>query len=354
VVEQCGAAVLRVDTEQRVEDSGEADVLAFFFGMRPDDSKKERKRRGHGSGFCIDPSGVILTNAHVVRSADRVTVTFPGSQEAMLAEVLETDEVLDVAVLRVKNPAGKPLPHLKLGSAQTLKTGDWAIVLGNPLGLNNTCTLGIISSMDRSSGEAGLDWLLHPMLQTDAAVNQGNSGGPLLNENGEAVGMISTRAMNGEGIGFAIPIDNVAACVPALLQRRKVPRSYMGIKMATLTPDECETEGLPPGTEGAFVSMVLPDSPASVAGILAGDIIIEVDLMGVKRVDQVQSAVNRAQVGSKIVLKLNRGSKNITVGVTTEDVRQIRERADAAAKARREEVRHAGPGGPNRRIIMMH
>merc|ERR1719453_2757914 len=148
----------------------------------------------------------------------------------MEAEVLESDEVFDVAALRVRGLGGKTMPSLPLGSSESCKTGDWAIVLGNPLGLNNTCTLGIISSMDRSSGETGFDWMRHPLLQTDAAVNQGNSGGPLLNEAGQVIGIISIRAMFGEGIGFAIPIDSIRSALRDILHRRKVPRAYLGLK----------------------------------------------------------------------------------------------------------------------------
>merc|ERR1719265_1780432 len=169
------------------------------------------------------------------------------------------------------------------------KTGDWSIVLGNPLGLNNTCTLGIISSMDRSSGESGFDWMRHPLLQTDAAVNQGNSGGPLLNESGEVIGIISMRAMFGEGIGFAIPIDSVKVSLPSLIQQKKVPHAYIGIKMKNIDPEVCDNHKLPQGSSGTLIEMVLPNSPAAAVGLESGDVIVEVDRKRVETTDAVQN-----------------------------------------------------------------
>merc|ERR1740121_980103 len=235
VVDSCGGAVCRVETEQsvKVPDIEDADLFAFFFGVRPEKGKKERKVRGHGSGFCIDgQNGIILTNAHVVHDSDKVSVTFGEGSTPLECEVLETDEVIDLAALRVRDRMKSQLTSVRLGSSESLKTGDWAIALGSPLGLRNTCTLGIVSSLDRSTGETGFDWMRHPLLQTDAAVNQGNSGGPLLSENGEVIGVISMRALHGEGIGFAIPADSIRSALPSLLQKKKVPRSYLGIKMS--------------------------------------------------------------------------------------------------------------------------
>lgn len=327
VVEKCGKAVLRVDTEQKqqLDFGGNSDIFSFFFGTKPD--AKEHKVRGHGSGFCIDASGLVLTNAHVVQNADRVTVTFPGTNKPLEAEVLETDEVLDLAALRVRGHSGKTLPSVQMGSSESCRTGDWAIVLGNPLGLNNTCTLGIISSMDRSSGETGFDWMRHPLLQTDAAVNQGNSGGPLLNEVGQVIGIIGMRAMHGEGIGFAIPIDSVKVSLASLAQGKKVPHSYIGVKMKTVDPEVCDSKRLPKGSTGAVIEMVLPNSPAAAAGLEADDIIVEVDRKRVERIDMVQNTVRSAPVGSKMSFRVKRDGKSINANVQTEDVKKLREAA---------------------------
>jgi S1-C subfamily serine protease len=309
VVASCGPAIVRIDTEHKAVGGGEldADIFSFFFGVRPE--QQDRKVQGHGSGFCIDPSGIILTNSHVVQDQDRIFVTFPD-RTRLEATVLGTDDVIDLAALQVA-PKGK-LPSVRLGSSAHVKTGDWGIVLGNPLGLNNTCTLGIISSLDRSSGETGWDWMRHPLLQTDAAVNQGNSGGPLINEAGEVIGVISMRALFGEGIGFAIPVDSAKQCLQSLLKRKDVPHAFMGLKLGT-------NEGK------VVVQAVLDGTPAAHAGVKTGDVIEEVGGQSVKRQEQVQKAVRNASPGQTLQLKTRRGGKSSRVDVRAGDVKHLKE-----------------------------
>uniref|UniRef100_A0A7S4PZV0 PDZ domain-containing protein n=1 Tax=Alexandrium monilatum TaxID=311494 RepID=A0A7S4PZV0_9DINO len=342
VVQRCGPAVVRVETEQRVELPGvdNADIFSFFFGVRPEARRQERRVSGHGSGFCIDGnSGVILTNAHVVQGADRITASFAGRGDPLECEVLETDEVIDLAAIKVKGRLAAPLPSMQLGASETVRTGDWAIVLGNPLGLQNTCTLGIVSSLDRSTGETGFDWMRHPLLQTDAAVNQGNSGGPMINELGEVIGVISMRALFGEGIGFAIPVDSIKSALPSLLNRTKVPRSFLGLKMTAERPDG----GRRP--EGALVELVLPRSPAEAAGLEAGDEIVEVQGRKVKHFDEVQTAVRSAQVGSKLSFKVRHKGESRSVNIKTADIRQLREGGSDGRSPR---------GGRRRIVILPH
>lgn len=325
VAEQCGPAVVRVETEQHIELPGisDGDIFSFFFGVKPEGRRQERRVRSHGSGFCIDgQSGVILTNAHVVQGADRISVLFAGRSTPLECEVLETDEVIDLAAVRVKGPLKAPLPAMALGSSETVRTGDWAIVLGNPFGLRNTCTLGIVSSLDRSTGETGFDWMRHPLLQTDAAVNQGNSGGPVLNELGEVVGIVSMRALFGEGIGFAIPVDSARAALPSLLDGRKVPRAYVGIKMSN-SPFEFDEDSK--RHEGVTVETVLPGSPAEAAGFQVDDRIVEVEGRRVRQVDEVQSAIRAARVGVSLSFKVKREGKPSHLSPKTADIRQLRE-----------------------------
>lgn len=340
VVEQSGPAVVRVEIEQKVEMPAmdDADIFSFFFGVKPHAKQQERKIRGHGSGFCVDGvAGVILTNAHVVQDADYVSVTFAGSPEPLECEILETDEAIDVAAIRVKHRPKSPLPSMPLGDSESLRTGDWAIVLGNPLGLQNTCTLGIISSLDRSTGETGFDWMRHPLLQTDAAVNQGNSGGPMLNENGEVVGMISMRALFGEGIGFAIPTGSIKTAMASLLQRKKVPRAFVGIKMTATAPNGSDRRR---GSTGAFVDMVVPRSPAEKAGFEVDDQILEVDGQKIRHFEDVQVFVRSAKVGVQATFKVKRGESTQTLRVLMADIRQLR---DAQAANGRSPQRHGQP-----------
>lgn len=341
VVEQCGPAVVRVETEQKVElpEIDNADIFSFFFGQRPDSRIREKRVHGHGSGFCIDgTTGIVLTNAHVVQGADRVTVSFAGRGAPLECDVMETDEVIDVAVLKVKELPKGPLPMMPLGASETVRTGDWAVVLGNPFGLNNTCTLGIVSSLDRSTGETGFDWMRHPLLQTDAAVNQGNSGGPMLNEIGEVIGMISMRALFGEGIGFAVPAASIRSALPSLLHRKKVPRAYIGLKMSATQSDSDKTK-----REGALVEMVLPRSPAQAAGFETEDRILELNGKKVRHFDEVQAIVRTAQVGSKLSFKVKRDGETRSITVEAADVRKLREnREDALNRS-----------GPRHRVIIV-
>eukprot|EP00930_Biecheleria_cincta_P058492 TRINITY_DN44317_c0_g1_i1.p1 TRINITY_DN44317_c0_g1~~TRINITY_DN44317_c0_g1_i1.p1 ORF type:complete len:445 (-),score=44.96 TRINITY_DN44317_c0_g1_i1:391-1725(-) len=314
VVEKCGPAVVRIDTEkqQSQQSQMESDIFSFFFGVRPDQAN--RKVEGHGSGFCVESSGIVLTNAHVVQGQDRIFVTFPDGMR-LEATVLGLDEVIDLAALQVA-PGGRSLPSIKLGSSQALRAGDWAIACGTPFGLNNSCTLGIISNLDRSTGEAGWDWMRHPLIQTDAAVNRGNSGGPLLNEVGEAIGMVSMRALFGEGIAFAIPIDSIKHCLPSLLKRSDVSHAYLGIKLGS-TLD---------GRRGVAIQMILDGTPAKEAGLQDGDVIEEFDGRQLTQIEDLQNFVRGLAAGTAVKLKVRHADgKSSRKTVVAGDVRRLKE-----------------------------
>mmetsp|Transcript_24345 Transcript_24345/g.72558 ORF Transcript_24345/g.72558 Transcript_24345/m.72558 type:complete len:460 (+) Transcript_24345:3-1382(+) len=337
VVARCGPAVVRVDTERQrpAHTQLEAEIFSFFFGVRPDQSPADRKVEGHGSGFCVEPSGIILTNAHVVQGQERIFVTFPDGLR-LEAVVLGADEVIDLAALQVA-PQGRTLPCIPLGSSDGLRVGDWAIACGNPFGLNNSCTLGIISSLDRSTGEAGWDWMRHPLLQTDAAVNQGNSGGPLLNENGEVIGVVSMRALFGEGIAFAIPIDSIKRCLHPLLRRKDVPHAYLGMKLGPA----------PEGKRGVAVQMVLDGTPADKAGLQRGDTVEEMNGQSLRSTEDLQRVVRKMSPGDSAELKVRRDGKSSKVPLVAGNVKKLKELKEQARE------RRAGQKGPQRTFVII-
>lgn len=325
-VNRVGAAVVRIDTERtitrRVDPVFEDPFFRRFFGNEfgPGFQGQERLR-GLGSGFIIDKSGIIVTNAHVVDQADKVTVTLKDGR-TFQGKVQGSDEVTDLAVVKIEG--GSDLPVAPLGDSNTVQVGDWAIAVGNPLGLDNTVTLGIVSTLKRSSAQVGILDKRLDFIQTDAAINPGNSGGPLLNDRGEVIGINTAIRADAMGIGFAIPINKAKGIKDQLAQGKKVLHPYLGIQMATLTPQiAAENNGDPnapflvPETTGVLVVRVLPNTPAADAGIRRGDVIVQIDGQPVTRADQLQNLVESSQVGQVLQMKVQRGNQTTSIGVST-------------------------------------
>ena len=326
-IAKTGPAVVRVDTErtisQKVEPFFNDPFFQEFFGDRfREQFPQERQVRGQGSGFITDKSGVILTNAHVVSGADRVTVTLKDGRE-FEGKVTGTDKVTDLAVVKI-NPQGEDLPIAPLGNSSQVEVGDWAIAVGNPVGLNNTVTLGIISTLARSSAQVGIPDKRVDFLQTDAAINPGNSGGPLLNERGEVIGINTAIRADATGIGFAIPIDKVKAIKDTLAAGKRVPHPYVGVQMITLTPELAQRNNndpnstfLIPEVEGVLVMRVLENTPAAKAGIRRGDVIVEVDNQAIKTAGQLQSLVDSSGLNQSLKFKIKRGDRTLLLNVKT-------------------------------------
>jgi S1-C subfamily serine protease len=237
-VDRVGPAVVRIDTERtitrRTDPLFEDPAFRRFFGNDAfSQLPQERRLRGQGSGFIIDQSGIILTNAHVVDQADKVTVLLKDGR-TFQGKVQGADEVTDLAVVKID---GKDLPVADLGDSNQVKVGDWAIAVGNPLGLDNTVTLGIVSTLQRSSAQVGIPDKRLDFIQTDAAINPGNSGGPLLNSLGQVIGINTAIRPDAMGIGFAIPVNQAKAISSQLAKGEKVHHPYLGIRMITLTPE---------------------------------------------------------------------------------------------------------------------
>lgn len=332
-VDRVGPAVVRIDTERTVSRNldpvMEDPLFRRFFGDEfPIQSPRQERLRGQGSGFVIDKSGTVLTNAHVVDQADRVTVTlndgsvFPG-------EVLGTDEVTDLAVVKI-NTKGVNLPTAALGDSDAVKVGDWAIAVGNPLGYNNTVTLGIISTLKRSSAAVGIPDKRLDFIQTDAAINPGNSGGPLLNGLGEVIGINTAIRADAMGIGFAIPINKAKAIYAQLAKGEQVSHPFLGIQMIDLTPEIARENNADPNAvlmipevKGVLVMRVVPNTPAEKAGIRKGDAIVQIDGEFVTTAEQLQNLVENSQIGQSLKLKLRRGSLTKDVVVQTAQLRDF-------------------------------
>jgi S1-C subfamily serine protease len=319
--------VVRIDTERtitrRVDPFLDDPFFRQFFGDRfPSQIPRERQVRGQGSGFITDKSGIILTNAHVVSGADRVTVTLKDGRE-FEGKVTGTDEVTDLAVVKV-DPKGEDLPIAPLGDSAQVQVGDWAIAVGNPVGLNNTVTLGIISTLERSSAQVGIPDKRIDFLQTDAAINPGNSGGPLLNERGEVIGINTAIRADATGIGFAIPINKAKTLKDALAAGKQVPHPYVGVQMITLTPELARENNQDPNSpfvipeiEGVLVMGVMPNTPAEKGGIRRGDVIIAVNGEKITNAGQLQSIVEKSGIDRNLQFQIQRGDRNMQLSVLT-------------------------------------
>lgn len=324
-VDRVGPAVVRIDAARTVVQPvpsifNEPFFREFFgdFGMAGPPAT--RVERGTGSGFIISGDGVILTNAHVVEGADQVIVTLRDGRE-FRGQVVGEDSVTDVAVIRVE---ASGLPTVPLGSSESLRPGEWAIAIGNPLGLDNTVTAGIISATGRSSAQIRVPDKRVSFIQTDAAINPGNSGGPLLNERGEVVGMNTAIIGGAQGLGFAIPIDTARQIADELIAKGYAEHPYLGLQMRTLTPElrsvlnsDRRSNIRIQADQGVVVLGVLPNSPAARAGIRLGDVIQQLGGQSVTTAEAVQTIVEGSTVGQAMAVVVNRGGQSVSLSVTT-------------------------------------
>lgn len=278
-----------------------------FFGDRP----PQRQRRSLGSGFIISEDGYIVTNEHVVDGADKITVRLSDEDE-LEAEVIGTDDKTDIALIKIE--PSQPLQSVPLGSSSSLQVGDWVMAIGNPFGLEQTVTAGIVSAKGRVIGAGPYD----DFIQTDASINPGNSGGPLLNLKGEVVGINSAIFSQGGGnigIGFAIPIDMARAIIQQLQDTGKVTRGWLGVAIQTVTSELAESFDLDEPI-GALVAEVTSDGPAQKAGVERGDIITHFKGEKVLRSHDLPAMVARTPVGEEVQITVLRGGKQHTITVT--------------------------------------
>jgi S1-C subfamily serine protease len=283
-----------------------------------------------GSGFVIDKSGHVVTNYHVVENASKVEVSFSGNDE-MPATVVGRDPSTDIAVLRIKGAEGRALTPLELGDSRSVNVGDAVVAIGNPFGLERTVTAGIVSALQREI-TAPNGFAIDEVIQTDAAINHGNSGGPLLNADGKVIGVnsqIESDSGGNVGIGFAVPIDMVKDVVSQLLEHGKVEHAYVGVEMATITHELAANVRLPVD-HGVLVEQVRPGSPAAEAGIrggttqvvvdgesflVGGDVITMADGQAIESAEELRSVVTSKKPGDELVFQVHRqdGTKDVTV-----------------------------------------
>ncbi|MBD2073718.1 trypsin-like peptidase domain-containing protein [Phormidium sp. FACHB-592] len=318
-VERVGPAVVRIDASRKVVNNlPEALQNPFFKRFFGDDVPvpRERVERGTGSGFILSGDGRLLTNAHVVAGADTVEVTLKDGR-TFEGRVIGSDAVTDVAVVKI-NTTG--LPTVRIGRSDNLTPGEWAIAIGNPLGLDNTVTAGIISATGRSSSQVGVPDKRVSFIQTDAAINPGNSGGPLLNDRGEVIGVNTAIRADAQGLGFAIPIETAQRVADQLFAKGKVEHPYLGIQMVDLTPalrkeinQDGETKLKVKQDQGVLIVRVFDNSPAAQAGIRQGDIIQKVNGKPVKTAAAVQEQVESSAIGKALPVEISRDGQTRTL-----------------------------------------
>ncbi|MGF1458215.1 MAG: HhoA/HhoB/HtrA family serine endopeptidase [Leptolyngbyaceae cyanobacterium] len=319
-VNRVGAAVVRIDAENPDAEIPEGLDNPFFRRFFGDEVPlpPEPFQQGTGSGFIISTDGRIITNAHVVEGASTVTVTLTDGR-TFEGTVVGTDKVTDVAAVKINAEA---MPAVALGSTDNVSPGQWAIAIGNPLGLDNTVTAGIISALGRSSSEVGIPDKRVQFIQTDAAINPGNSGGPLLNDQGEVIGMNTAIRKDAQGLGFAIPVETFNRIANQLFEDGEVQHPYLGIQMVLLTPEmrdrinaEEEIEVEVDADAGVLIVRVLEDTPAATGGLQAGDIIQRVNGNLVETPTDVQAEVDAGEVGQPLDVEIKRGDKTETITV---------------------------------------
>ncbi len=312
-VQAVGGAVVRIDATKDLY-SKELNSPLFKGLLEPDEDFPgfdPHLEQGTGSGFILSSDGQLVTNAHVVEGSSIVKVTLKDGQ-VFEGKVMGIDELTDIAVIKIE---ASGLPTAKLGNSEILIPGEWAIAIGNPLGFDNTVTIGIISALNRPSAQVGIPDKRVRFIQTDAAINPGNSGGPLLNVRGEVIGLNTAIRTDAQGLGFAIPIETAQRVANQLFTKGTADHPYLGVRMLTLDGDGRErakayfaedyfTEAVM--EPGVLVVGVIPNSPAAIAKIQEGDIIRKVGGQPIQTAVEVQEAVENSVIGRDLMIEVQR------------------------------------------------
>jgi Do/DeqQ family serine protease len=300
------------------------DFFNQFFGSDGPGSRSEFRLPGLGSGVIIDKRGLVLTNFHVVKGADEITIRLSDKREYR-GQILGTDAKTDIALVRFQ--PDHSLTVAPLGNSDALRVGEWAVAIGNPFGLDQTVTVGVISATGRS--DVGIA-TYENFIQTDASINPGNSGGPLVNLKGEVVGINTAIVAAGQGIGFAIPINMVKRIVDQLVDKGKVVRGWIGVSLQPLSLELAQSFGLD-GTNGAIVGSTIAGSPAAQAGLQQGDVILSYNKVPVEDYRHVQRLVADTAVGSTVTLGVLRKKQKVDVSVKIGEIPDSAPRKPATA-----------------------
>ena len=320
-IEKSGPAVVTIDTQRLIKSNKFSrnskiyidPYFERFFGLTIPYESQERIEQGQGSGVIID-NGIVLTNAHVVNQSEKLIVGLQDGRK-FSGKVLGQDALTDLAVIKLKGKG--PWPKASLGNSDDINVGDWAIAVGNPYGLENTVTLGIISNLNRNVSQLGIYDKKIDLIQTDAAINPGNSGGPLLNSKGEVIGINTLiRSGPGAGLSFAIPINKVKAIVNELLVSGKVIHPMIGISLINET--SLDTNNIK-----VKVGYVVPKSPAAKSGILVNDIILKVEKEYIYKSSDVVDAINQNGVNKFANILIERNNRLININVRPIDIRDL-------------------------------
>ena len=321
-VEKTGPSVVTIDTQRYVRNRRfSRDSQLFldpyferFFGLDFPNDNKPKIEQGQGSGFIFD-DGLVMTNAHVVNGSDKVIVGLNNGKKSK-ATLIGQDFFTDIAVLKIEGKG--PWPKAKLGNSTKIKVGDWAIAVGNPFGLENTVTLGIISNLKRNVAQLGIYDKKLELIQTDAAINPGNSGGPLLNSNGEVIGINTLiRSGPGAGLSFAIPINKAKEVAYQLINNGKVIHPMIGVSLI-------DDSNLETNNNRVIVGYVVPKSPAEKSGILRNDIILKVGNKDIEKVSDVVREINKNGINKPVEIILKRKNKFIKLKVLPTDITNIK------------------------------
>jgi len=320
-IEKAGPSVVTIENQRLVKRkiiSKESSILLDpyferFFGMRLPKEMEPRIEQSQGSGF-IFADGLVITNAHVVSNSDKIIVGLRDGRK-FKGKVIGEDSISDLAIVKLLGQG--PWPKAILGDSSQIKVGDWAIAVGNPFGLENTVTLGIISNLNRNVSQLGIYDKRFNLIQTDAAINPGNSGGPLLNANGEVVGINTLiRSGPGAGLSFAIPINKAQEIAKQLIKTGKVTHPMIGISLI----DEQSTKI---NENKVKVGYVIPNSPAAKSGVLIGDIIIKIDQSDIKKSSDVINAINKNGIKKSAKFTIKRNTKIIKLNIKPVDIREL-------------------------------